>query len=127
MDHSVVKATLDTWFSVELLSSRGASRSHLFMPFDSSQHGAADPALAPGIGARRTPKRLLGGVEWQVAVLALAIAGSLIAGLAWNLRHNQAQGREYLDDAITRRAGLTAEVIASALTNAETPASARAK
>jgi hypothetical protein len=84
------------------------------MPFDSSQHGAADPALASGSPARR-PKRLVGGVNRWVAATALVVAAALIAGLAWNLVKTQDEARDSLDDAIQRRAGLTADVISSVL------------
>ena len=66
------------------------------MPFDSRQHGGPDPALAPAVPVPRLrrPRPLVGGVEWKVAVLALAVAAALIAGLAWNL----------MADPISRRA-----------------------
>ena len=97
------------------------------MPFDSRQRGGTDPALAPAVAVRtrQRTKPQVGGVDRRVAVLALAVAAALIAGLAWNLVKTQDQARDSLDDAIQRRAGLTADVIASALVNSRTPAAAR--
>src|ERR1700709_1329907 len=97
------------------------------MPFDGRQHAGPDPALLPAVpvGARPAARPLVGGVDWRVACLALAVAAALIAGLAWNLVETQEQARGSLDDAIQRRAGLTADVIASAFKTARTPAAAR--
>ena len=96
------------------------------MPLDSRQHGGPDPALAPAVPvpAARRPRPLVGGVNWKVAVLALAVAAALTAALAWNLVATQSQARASLDDAIQRRAGLTADVIASAFMSTRTPAMA---
>ena len=94
------------------------------MPFDTSQNGGPDPALAPAVAvrARQRSQPLVGGVDRKVALLALAVAAALIAGLAWNLVKTQEQARGSLDDAIQRRAGLTADVISSALVSSRPPA-----
>ena len=94
------------------------------MPFETRQHEGPDPALAPAVPApaRRADRgALLGGVDRRVAVLALAVAAALIAGLAWNLIATQSQARASLDDAIQRRAALTADLIASAFMSSRTP------
>jgi hypothetical protein len=97
------------------------------MPFDTRQHGGPDPALAPAVAVHgpRHARPLVAGVDRKVAVLALAVAVALVAGLAWNLVQTQNQARDSLDDAIQRRAGLTADVIASAFVNSRPAAAAR--
>jgi diguanylate cyclase (GGDEF)-like protein len=97
------------------------------MPFDTRQHAGPDPALAPAVAVHgpRPARPLVAGVDRKVAVLALAVAVALVAGLAWNLVKTQNQARDSLDDAIERRAGLTADVIASAFVNSRSPAAVR--
>jgi hypothetical protein len=56
----------------------------------------------------------MGGTRKGVTVLAVAVAAALIAGLAWNLVHTEAQGRRSLRDGLERRATLTARLMASA-------------
>jgi diguanylate cyclase (GGDEF)-like protein len=97
------------------------------MSFETPEHGGADPALSPAVRAPglRGPRPLVWGVDRGVAVLALAVAAALIAGLAWNLVKTQGQARDSLDDAIQRRAGLTADVIGSAFMTSRPPALVR--
>ena len=97
------------------------------MPVDTRQHRGPDPALTPAVpvGVRPAARPLVGGVDRRVAVMALAVAAALVAGLAWNLVRTQGQARDSMDDAMQRRAGLTADVIGSAFMSSRTPASAR--
>ena len=127
MEHTFVKGPrLSCGLVCNYLVVVDRSSVHASMPFDSRQHGGPDPALAPAVPVPRLrrPPPLVGGVDWKVAVLALAVAAALIAGLAWNLMATQSQARDSLDDAIQRRAGLTADVIASTFLSSRTPAAA---
>ena len=67
------------------------------------------------------------GVDRRVAVLALAVAAALVAGLAWNLLATQSEGRKALRDNVQRRSALTADLIGSAFTAGSTPELRRAE
>lgn len=99
------------------------------MPLDTRQEGGPRPAPAPAVRVlgSRARRAFAGGADRRLALLALVVAAALIAGLAWNLVSTQAQGRDYLDDAVQRRAGLTADVISSAFITSRTPRAARAE
>jgi hypothetical protein len=90
------------------------------MLFDPRHRGAL--AVSPN-----PPGRGVAAVDRGAAMLALAVAAALIAGLAWNLFATQSQGRQSLRDAMQRRAALTAELIGSAFMAAGTPEQARAE
>lgn len=99
------------------------------MPFDARHQDAPDPPPAAGARAAASPalRPLVGGVDRRVAVLALVLAAALISGLAWNLVATQSKGRKSLDDAMQRRAALTADLIGSAFMAARTPEAVRAE
>ncbi len=69
----------------------------------------------------------MGGTRKGVTVLAIAVAAALIAGLAWNLVHTEAQGRRSLRDGLERRATLTARLMASAFLAGNSPQDTGAK
>ena len=99
------------------------------MPFETRQHEGTDPALTPAVAVSAGPwsRRLLGGVDRRVAVVAILVAVGLISGLTWNLISTQSKARASLDDSIQRRAALTADLISSAFMSARTPAVAQAQ
>ena len=99
------------------------------MPFETRQHEGSDPALTPAVAVSAGPwsRRLLGGVDRRVAVVAILVAVGLISGLTWNLIATQSKARASLDDSIQRRAALTADLISSAFMSARTPAVAQAQ
>src|SRR5882724_8051476 len=69
----------------------------------------------------------MGGTRKGVTILAVAVAAALIAGLAWNLVHTEAQGRRSLRDGLERRATLTARLMASAFMAGNSPQDAGSK
>src|SRR3954454_21218415 len=98
------------------------------MPFDPRSHDSLEwaPAHAgPRVGGALGP--FPRGISRGLTGLALAVAGALIAGLAWDLFATQSQGRESLRDGTERRAALTADLIGSAFTAATPAEQARAQ